>query len=35
MPAVFHSALGNEIYLTRHQNLDTMKEAIRLIQTTS
>jgi hypothetical protein len=32
LPAVFHSALGNEIYLTRHQELDAMREAVRFIQ---
>ncbi|MDC0710678.1 ATP-grasp domain-containing protein [Stigmatella sp. ncwal1] len=35
LPAVFHSALGNEIYLTRHQSLDSMKELVRFIQKTS
>ncbi|WP_224249787.1 ATP-grasp domain-containing protein [Hyalangium gracile] len=32
LPAVFHSALGNEIYLSRHQELDAMREAVRFIQ---
>ncbi|WP_224363211.1 ATP-grasp domain-containing protein [Hyalangium versicolor] len=32
LPAVFHSALGNEIYLSRHQDLDAMREAISFIQ---
>jgi hypothetical protein len=32
MPAVFHSALGNEMFLTRHEELGSMREAIRLIQ---
>ncbi|MET0402137.1 MAG: ATP-grasp domain-containing protein [Cystobacter sp.] len=32
LPAVFTSALGDEMYLTRHQDLDTMREAMRLVQ---
>jgi hypothetical protein len=34
MPAVYHSAMGNEMYLTRHESLASMKESIRLIQVT-
>ncbi|WNG43571.1 ATP-grasp domain-containing protein [Archangium minus] len=34
MPAVYHSAMGNEMYLTRHKDLAAMHEAIRLIQAT-
>jgi hypothetical protein len=34
MPAVFHSAMGNEMYLTRHDDLAAMHEAVRLIQAT-
>ena len=33
--AVFHSAMGNEMYLTRHPNLSDVREAVRLIQTTA
>jgi hypothetical protein len=33
MPAVYHSALGDEMYLTRHQELAAMQEALRFIQT--
>ena len=33
MPAVYHSALGEEMYLLRHQELPAMREAVRLIQT--
>jgi hypothetical protein len=32
MPAVYHSALGDEMYLTRHQELSAMQEALRFIQ---
>ncbi len=33
MPVVDHSALGDELYLTRHQELSTLREALRFIQT--
>jgi biotin carboxylase len=33
MPAVYHSAMGNEMYLTRHASLPALHEAVRLIQT--
>jgi hypothetical protein len=33
MPAVYHSALGEEMYLVRHRELPAMQEALRLIQT--
>ncbi len=33
MPAVYHSALGDELYLTRHQDLSTLQKALRFIQT--
>jgi hypothetical protein len=32
LPAVFHNALGNELYLSRHEELDAMREAVRFIQ---
>jgi hypothetical protein len=32
MPSVFTSALGDEMYLTRHPELDSMREAVRFIQ---
>jgi biotin carboxylase len=35
MPAVFTSALGDEMYLTRHPELDAMREAVRFIQARS
>jgi hypothetical protein len=35
LPAVFHNAMGNEMYLTRHESLAAMHEAVRLIQTTA
>ncbi|QRN96387.1 carboxylate--amine ligase [Archangium violaceum] len=34
MPAVFHSAMGNEMYLTRHDSLAATQDAVRLIQAT-
>jgi hypothetical protein len=34
MPSVFHSALGNEMYLSRHEELGAMREAVRFIQAT-
>jgi hypothetical protein len=34
MPAVFQNAMGNEMYLTRHESLDAMRDAVRLIQAT-
>lgn len=33
MPGVYHSALGEEMYLTRHADLPAMYEALRFIQT--
>ena len=35
MPPVYHSAMGNEMYLTRHPDLASLREAVQLIQTTS
>jgi hypothetical protein len=32
LPAVFTSALGDEMYLTRHPDLDAMREAMRFVQ---
>jgi hypothetical protein len=32
LPAVYHTALGNEMYLTRHAHLADIREAARLIQ---
>ncbi len=32
MPDVFHGALGEEMYLTRHTELSAMREALRFIQ---
>ncbi|KFE70057.1 ATP-grasp domain-containing protein [Hyalangium minutum] len=32
LPGVFHSALGTEMYLSRHQELDAMREAVQFIQ---
>ena len=34
MPAVYHSAMGNGMLLTRHESLAAMHDAVRLIQTT-
>ncbi|EPX60016.1 hypothetical protein D187_002102 [Cystobacter fuscus DSM 2262] len=34
MPAVFHAAMGNEMYLTRHEDLDAVRAAVRLVQAT-
>ncbi|MFY0566074.1 ATP-grasp domain-containing protein [Archangium lansingense] len=33
MPAVYQSALGDEMYLTRHRELPAMMDALRFIQT--
>ncbi|MFY0521695.1 ATP-grasp domain-containing protein [Archangium gephyra] len=33
MPSVYQSALGDEMYLTRHQELPAMLDALRFIQT--
>jgi hypothetical protein len=33
LPPVYHGAMGNEMYLTRHDSLAAMHEAVRLIQT--
>ena len=35
LPAVYHSALGDEMYLTRHESLAAVHEAVRLIQATA
>jgi hypothetical protein len=35
MPPVFQNALGNEIFITRHKDLESMHEAVRLIQATT
>ncbi|QRN93034.1 ATP-grasp domain-containing protein [Archangium violaceum] len=35
LPAVFKSALGDEMYLIRHQELPAMQEAVRFIQARS
>ncbi|KFA91061.1 ATP-grasp domain-containing protein [Archangium violaceum] len=35
LPAVYHNAMGNEMYLTRHERLDAMHDAVRLIQATA
>jgi hypothetical protein len=32
LPSVFTSALGDEMYLTRHRDLDAMREAMRIVQ---
>ena len=32
LPAVFTSALGDEMYLTRHADLEAMREAMRFVQ---
>ncbi|MDY7230995.1 ATP-grasp domain-containing protein [Hyalangium rubrum] len=34
MPSVFHSALGTEMYLSRHEEFEDMRQAVRLIQET-
>ncbi|MCE9669058.1 ATP-grasp domain-containing protein [Myxococcus stipitatus] len=34
LPAVYHSLLGEEMYLSRHTDLDAMREAVRFIQAT-
>ncbi|AKJ02553.1 ATP-grasp domain-containing protein [Archangium gephyra] len=34
MPVVYRSALGDEMYLTRHQELPAMQDALRFIQQT-
>jgi biotin carboxylase len=33
LPVVFHDALGHELYLSRHQELDALREAAHFIQT--
>ena len=33
LPAVYHAAMGSEMYLTRHVELDALREDIRFIQT--
>ncbi|MCY1073735.1 ATP-grasp domain-containing protein [Archangium lansingense] len=35
LPAVYHNAMGSEMYLTRHERLEDMKDAVRLIQATA
>jgi hypothetical protein len=35
LPSVFTSALGDEMYLTRHPELDAMREAVRFVQARS
>jgi hypothetical protein len=32
LPTVFHDALGHELYLSRHQELDSLREAAHFIQ---
>ncbi len=32
MPAVFHGAMGSDMYLTRHEDLAAVHEAVRLVQ---
>lgn len=34
MPAVYQNAMGNEMYLTRHESLEAMRDTVRLIQAT-
>jgi hypothetical protein len=34
LPAVYHNAMGNEMYLTRHESLAAKQDAVRLIQAT-
>jgi hypothetical protein len=34
LPAIYHSLMGNEMYLTRHTDLDAMHDAVRFIQAT-
>ncbi|AKI99890.1 ATP-grasp domain-containing protein [Archangium gephyra] len=34
LPAVYHNAMGNEMYLTRHESLAAKEDAVRLIQAT-
>ncbi|MFL5354661.1 acetyl-CoA carboxylase biotin carboxylase subunit family protein [Archangium sp.] len=34
LPPVYHNAMGNEMYLTRHESLAAMHEAIQLVQDT-
>jgi hypothetical protein len=35
LPAVYHNAMGNEMYLTRYDSLAATQDAIRLIQATA
>jgi len=35
LPAAYQSALGTEMYLTRHERLEDMRDAVRLIQRTA
>jgi len=32
LPAIYHSLLGEEMYLTRHADMDAVREAVRFIQ---
>lgn len=34
MPTVYQNAMGNEMYLTRHESLEAMRDTVRLIQAT-
>ncbi|MFY0526306.1 ATP-grasp domain-containing protein [Archangium gephyra] len=34
LPAVYHNAMGTEMYLTRHESLAATQESVRLIQAT-
>jgi hypothetical protein len=34
MPAVYQAAMGTEMYLTRHVDLERMREDVRFIQAT-
>jgi hypothetical protein len=34
LPSVYHNAMGSEMYLTRHEREEDMRDAVRLIQRT-
>jgi hypothetical protein len=34
LPPIYHSLLGEEMYLSRHTDLDAMRDAVRFIQAT-
>lgn len=34
LPAIYHSLLGEQMYLSRHADMDALHEAVRFIQTT-